>query len=80
MDTPVFEDKRARLYTNRVEYEVPTLFGHRWETRYLKDVYGIQKRSGSDVILMTPACTVQAIHLSSKKKALEFIDALNSIV
>ena len=86
-DTLLFRDKGAGvfkdicIYPNRiVTLKKNTFFGKHVEVTYLKDIAGVYRIKGKQVILSTRLMTGRGYRLSSHSQAEEFVRILNSVM
>ena len=86
-NTLLFQDKGSgrykdvKIYPNRIEVlKKGTFGGKHTEIVYLKDITGVNRAEGSDVILCNRLSTACAFSLSSRAKAQEFVNALNMVM
>lgn len=86
-NTLLFQDKGSgrfkdvKIYPNRIEVlKKGVIFGKQTEIVYLKDITGVNKIKGRDVFLRNRLLTACAFRLSSRAKAQEFVNVLNSVM
>lgn len=86
-DTLLFRDKGAGvfkdicIYPNRIAtLKKNNFFGKHVEVTYLKDIAGVYKIKGKQVILSTRLMTGRGYRLSSHSQAEEFVRVLNSVM
>ena len=84
-NTLLFQDKGSgrfkdvRIYPNRIEaLKKGALCGKYIQIVYLKDITGVNRIKGRDVFLRNRLLTACAFRLSSRAKAQEFVNVLNS--
>ena len=86
-NTLLFQDKGSgrfrdvRIYPNRIEArKKAVLFGKYTQIVYLKDITGVNKIKGKHVLLRNRLLTDCTFSLSSRAKAQEFVNVLNSVM
>lgn len=86
-NTLLFQDKGSgrfkdvKIYPNRIEVlKKGVICGKQTEIVYLKDITGVNKIKGRDVFLRNRLLTACAFRLSSRAKAQEFVNVLNSVM
>lgn len=86
-NTLLFRDKGAGIfkdicvYPNRITaLKKNHFFGKHVETRYLKDITGVHRIKGKQVILRNRLLTDCGYRLSSHSQAEEFVRVLNSVM
>ena len=86
-NTLLFQDKGSgrfkdvRIYPNRIEaLKKGVLCGKYNQIVYFKDITGVNKVKGRDVFLRNRLLTACAFRLSSRAKAQEFVNVLNSVM
>lgn len=86
-NTLLFQDKGSgrskdvRVYPNRIEaLKKGVICGKCTQIVYLKDITGVNKVKGRDVFLRNRLLTACTFRLSSRAKAQEFVNVLNSAI
>ena len=73
--------KDVRIYPNRIEaLKKGVLCGKYTQIVYLKDITGVNRIKGRDVFLRNRLLTACVFCLSSRAKAQEFVNVLNSVM
>lgn len=86
-NTLLFHDKGAgvfkgiSIYPNRIESVVKNdFFGIHTKIAYLKDITGVNRVKGKQVLLRNRLLTDCSYRLSSHSQAQEFVNVLNSVI
>lgn len=86
-DTLLFQDKGSgrfkdvKIYPNRIEVLKKGALGGKYtQIVYLKDITGVNKVKGRDVFLRNRLLTACVFSLSSRAKAQEFVNVLNTVM
>ena len=86
-NTLLFHDKGAgvfkgiSIYPNRIESVVKNgFFGTHTKIAYLKDITGVNRVKGKQVLLRNRLLTDCSYRLSSHFQAQEFVNVLNSVI
>lgn len=86
-NTLLFQDKGSgrfkdvKIYPNRIEVLKKGALGGKYtQIVYLKDITGVNKVKGRDVFLRNRLLTACVFSLSSRAKAQEFVNVLNTVM